>query len=762
MNDVPVLISTIVVVDEKTVGSIGSIHGSFHRQSHPHKELVFVNLLDKDLGDGIQVKPINGENAIAAGVRAARGQICVLWTLGWWYHRDVLSIHARLTTTYLKIELRHDLHEPVYSTSFYRRAYKALDLPLMKTHQVGAVGLVERMEGNHDPKGWRLYHSGNLGDIIYSMPALKVMGHGIFYLGTEIKMNPKPDLREVMSPKVVKNIAPLMLAQPYVRSVYFTEKMPVVNYDLNLFRNFAAPGKNLVTQSLDACCLSAETFFNDQVPWLDVDPIILKRSVLVHRSHRWRNPQFPWHDIVNRFRRDMVFIGTPEEYASFVSDFGLIPHAQTANLLELARLIAGCHLFVGNQSCPYAIAEGLKVNTVQETYPQLANCLFKRPNAIYGQDKFVYIPELRHLPLNPRRKEKWHVRKLTHQAPEINVVEQPTKFEEFYTHNGVPATISGLHRSIGMASTHLFDNSRMLQAIPLPLPMKRNAIQWTFGRKGRVEAWFNPSLAIWKGKKFLAYRVECIPWFRLSMVAVNELDREWNPILETTRVFDLHSKFGNYCVEDPRFFVYKENLWLAYTDSLEVGIARLNDDMTTAESFYLERPWYHTRPEKNWTFFEAEGRLFATYGIVPHKVLEVSVEDHTTKFVYETRFDHNWTRGDLRGGSSPVLHDGLLWSFFHSSVNIREESYGPIRQYFIGVYAFDPKPPFKPVYMSKVPLLAGEEEKIQHNRPSQHSVIFPCGAIRAACGWLVTFGENDCRCRMAFFDDGIVNELQKL
>jgi predicted GH43/DUF377 family glycosyl hydrolase len=762
MIDASVLVSTIVVVDEKTVGSLRSIHESFQRQTHPHRELVFVNLLDKDIGDGLQVKPSNGESPVAAGVRISSGQVCVIWTPGLWYHQEVLGIHARLTQPLLRVDLRHAMDEPIYSSSFFRRSYPALSSPLMKTREVGAVGLVERMEGNHDPKGWRLYHSGNLGDIIYSMPAMKVMGFGIFYLGPEIRLNPKPDLREVMSPKVVKNLAPLMLAQPYVKSVFYVEKMPIVNYDLNLFRNFGGLGKNLVEQSLDACCLSAGTFFNDLMPWLDVDPIVLKRSVVIHRSHRWRNQDFPWHQIVNKFRRDMVFVGTGEEYASFVADYGLIPHVPTANLLELARLIAGCHLFIGNQSCPYAIAEGLKVNTIQETYPQLANCKFKRPNAIYGQDRFVYIPELKHLPPNPRRKEKWHQRKLVHQAQEINVIETPKKFESFYTHNGVPATINGLRRSIDMASTHLFETSRMLQAIPIPPPMKRNVIQWTFGRKGRVEAWFNPSLAIWKGRKFLAYRCECIPWFRLSMVAVSELDREWNPILESTKVLDLHSKFGNYCVEDPRFFVYKENLWLTYTDAHEVGIARLNDDMTTAESFYLERPWYHTRPEKNWCFFEAEGRMFASYGIAPHKVIEVNLEDHTTKFVHETRYDYDWKRGELRGGSSPVLHDGLLWSFFHSSINIREESYGPIRQYFIGVYAFEPHPPFKPVLMSKFPLLAGEEESVQHDRPSQHSVIFPCGAIRAADGWLVTFGENDCRCRMAFFDDGIVNDLQKL
>lgn len=761
MNEAAVLVSTIAVVDEKTVGSIRSIYESFERQTWPHRELIFVNLLDKDIDTGRQVRPSNGENPLQAAVRAAKGQVCVVWKPGFWYHQEVLGIHARLTAPWLTVELRHDLQEPTESRSFFRRSFQALDSPLMKTREVGGVGLVERLPGNHDPKGWRLYHSGNLGDIVYSMPAMKVLGFGTYYLGPEIRLNPKPDLRESMTPKVVKNIGPLLMSQTYVRSAFYVDKMPIVNFDLNLFRNFAAPDKNLVTQALDACCLSAETFFNDRMPWLDIDPIVFKRGVVVHRSYRWRNPHFPWGELVQRFRREMIFVGTPEEHASFTSDFGPVPHAPTKNLLELARIIAGCHLFIGNQSCPYAIAEGLKVNTVQETYPQLANCLFKRPNAIYGRDKFVYVPELKHLPPNPRRK-KGRARSLGDPAPEINVIEKPKEFHPFVELNSVPATINGLRRSVDMATTHLFDSSRMLQAIPMPAPMKRNVIQWTFGRKGRVEAWFNPSLALRNNRRLLAYRVECVPWFRLSMVAISELDREWNPVLESTVVLNLHSKFGNYCVEDPRFFVYNNDLWLTYTDAHEVALARLNDDLTTADSFYLERPWFHTRPEKNWTFFQSGEQLYASYGIAPHKVIEVNLDDHTTKFVHETRFDYQWKYGELRGGSCPVEHDGLLWSFFHSSVNIREESYGPIRQYFIGVYAFEPKPPFRPVWMSKQPLLAGEEEKFQHDRPSQHSVIFPCGAVRAAGGWLVTFGENDCRSRMAFFDDEIVNDLQKL
>jgi predicted GH43/DUF377 family glycosyl hydrolase len=756
MSQPSVLVSVLVLVDATNVESLRTIRDSFQRQKWPHKELIMVSRLPDDIADAHQVRIGPEDDWIAQGVKMAAGHICVLWTPGWWYHEDVLSIHARISDPWVTVELRHDLNEPCHSRSFFRRAVRFLEAPKMERRQIGAIGLVQRLEVTHDPTGWRLYHSGNTGDIIYSLPAMKVLGSGTYYMGPDILMSPKPEVREPMNKKLVENIAPLLLAQPYVKAVYFVERMPIVNYDLNLFRNFAGNSKHLMAQSLDACCLHAPTFFNDLTPWLDVDPIVTRHSVVVSRSHRWRNPEFPWPRILDEFRGKIVFVGTVEEHSSFIHDFERVPYLPTANLLELARVIAGCHLFVGNQSCPYSIAEGLKVNTIQETSPQLPNCMFHRPNAVYGRDKFVYIPGFAAWPDNPRRQRaKRRFFRRTEAVMSLTVVEKPKVFRKVYVSDGVSATVQSMTRSTSIATTHLFDVNRMLQAIPMPLPMRRNVIQWTLGRKGKVEAWFNPSLIQWKGNTLLAYRCECVPWFRLSMIAITKLDPDWHPVLESTVVPDLTSKFGNYCVEDPRFFVYKNELWLCYTDAHEVALAKLNDDLTTAKSFYLERPWQHGRPEKNWTFFEHEERMLAVYSLMPHRIVEV--EGTQSKFVYESKWDPEWSWGELRGGSSPVLHNGLYWSFFHSSINIREESYGPIRQYLMGVYAFDSKPPFRPVLISKKPLLAGEEEQHQHDRPSQHYVVFPCGAMRIPQGWLVTFGDNDCRCRMAFFDDAIID-----
>jgi len=52
-----------------------------------------------------------------------------------------------------------------------------------------------------------------------------------------------------------------------------------------------------------------------------------------------------------------------------------IKYVPTANFLELAQIISGCDVFIGNQSSPFALAEGMKKNRIQETYRPIQNAL---------------------------------------------------------------------------------------------------------------------------------------------------------------------------------------------------------------------------------------------------------------------------------------------------------------------------------------------------------------------------------------------------
>ena len=92
--------------------------------------------------------------------------------------------------------------------------------------------------------------------------------------------------------------------------------------------------------------------------------------------------------------RDAMFVGFPEEHEAFVKEFGPIGLVRTRTLLDLAQVIAGCQIFVGNQSTPFALAEGLKKTVIQEVYLTDPNCIFERPGAQFVRDGEVNLPEV--------------------------------------------------------------------------------------------------------------------------------------------------------------------------------------------------------------------------------------------------------------------------------------------------------------------------------------------------------------------------------
>ena len=69
----------------------------------------------------------------------------------------------------------------------------------------------------------------------------------------------------------------------------------------------------------------------------------------------------------------MLFVGLRTEYELFIKKFGKIEYVSTKDL-KVAELITACDLFIGNQSAPLAIAEGLKKPTVVEICCYAADC----------------------------------------------------------------------------------------------------------------------------------------------------------------------------------------------------------------------------------------------------------------------------------------------------------------------------------------------------------------------------------------------------
>lgn len=266
------------------------------------------------------------------------------------------------------------------------------------------------------------------------------------------------------------------------------------------------------------------------------------------------------------------------------------------------------------------------------------------------------------------------------------------------------------------------------------------------GKTIRVTNWFNCSFIEHHGKTVFVYRMEAYPFCSYTKLGICYLDKNLIPIKDSNKLLNLHSDLKGYSkgfhVEDPRLFVFNDQLYLSYCDGYQMAQATINHEtLEASDSFYIEKP-NKNKTEKNWTFFQHKKDLYSVYEIAPHKVFRMN----GSKFekVFEQPFKNNWKWGELRGGTSPILTDDGYISFFHSSI----DHPGNVRQYFIGVYLFDKEPPFTPLAISKEPILCGEMISPSIPRLSNKIyVVFPGGVIKTDTGYLVSYGFNDYQSR---------------
>lgn len=242
------------------------------------------------------------------------------------------------------------------------------------------------------------YHAGSMGDVIYALPTIRALGGGILHLGPT--PTTKQRARNPIDETAFKFLAPLLRAQPYITGLHYAPQRPNTTHDLNAFRlaysNKTADRRvSLAVQHLRAHRLPDS---HAETAWIEASPLASAHDVIASRSMRYHNRFFDWKRIVETYHPG--FVGDDTEYENFVFRYGETPRLPVSDALVLARYIAGCGLFIGNQSLPMAIAEGMKHRLVQETYNHSPDCQYPRRNATYcfqGEPKVLPIPRLQKL-----------------------------------------------------------------------------------------------------------------------------------------------------------------------------------------------------------------------------------------------------------------------------------------------------------------------------------------------------------------------------
>lgn len=265
----------------------------------------------------------------------------------------------------------------------------------LESGQVLAVHPIKNQWRPAPPSGYSFHHSGDLGDVIYGLKAVELIGGGALALGPDFRGEHPP--RGPISKETFQMLEPLLKRQKYLTGLSFAKTMPPsVSHDLNEFRElwmnrtqWKIPHHTLA--EMHCYLIGVESLFNTE-PWLTADVKEIAPLVF-HRSARYQERDFPWKTVVARFGKDAVFVGTPDEHKAFTAAFGKVAFYQVRDFDEMAAIINGAAWFMGNQSFPLSLALGLGRNVFQETCWMTPDCMLKRANVWNQRDPIADILE---------------------------------------------------------------------------------------------------------------------------------------------------------------------------------------------------------------------------------------------------------------------------------------------------------------------------------------------------------------------------------
>lgn len=265
--------------------------------------------------------------------------------------------------------------------------------------------------------------NGDYGDVIMGMGVIQeIMGgpHTIYMQHSPT--NPALQTSTAIC-RFQKTMSPLLESQDYITS-FRIHSGEVIDWDMAGFRSMGLHYSGVSLLETHAMHLSmvkngAGKNIRGDRKWLHITPSMETRGmVVINRTSRYNNQFFPWKKIVQHYKGRIVFIGLKHEHQAFCNENGRVSWRQTSDMLEMAHLIAGSELFIGNQSSSNALCEGMKHNLIQETCLQIPDCIFRRPNAQHVADGKCILPDVSGsgvLEIPPYERERYVFR--THRMP---------------------------------------------------------------------------------------------------------------------------------------------------------------------------------------------------------------------------------------------------------------------------------------------------------------------------------------------------------
>jgi hypothetical protein len=228
----------------------------------------------------------------------------------------------------------------------------------------------------------RIIHSGHIGDILAFLPTYKKLG------GTKLVVTDHDPSWPPMSGFRYESLKPL-LTHLGVDSEFSTD--PVGDFDNRDFRSIYDSQVSLLVTQAKYCKVEP-----DESPWIHAEPSQkTKGRVLVSRSARYHNYNFPWKRVMRHLGDRAVFMGTLEEHLAFQKDARCsVEYLPTPDLLCAAEAISGSDLYIHNQSCGFWIAAGMRHPQIQETSDVHNDTFLDYPGARYIRNEYFDISSL--------------------------------------------------------------------------------------------------------------------------------------------------------------------------------------------------------------------------------------------------------------------------------------------------------------------------------------------------------------------------------
>ncbi len=232
-----------------------------------------------------------------------------------------------------------------------------------------------------------LSHGGHTGDIIYGMAYAKAIQQSKnHFADIYISNNRRASIREGMwhpngtkynmTEAAFNYVAPLLRNEEWVTGVQFIadenmgDAIPLDDWRrFEGLLNSAAGNIAVYARKVSGLPVDVEN------PWLTIPLHPEIGKVVCAFSTRYRNTAIDYS--VLSHANDVVFIGLDNEFENFKQISGLhnLRRAIVGDALETANEIASAHLFLGNQSSSFAIAEAIKVKRALECFEPAPNVI---------------------------------------------------------------------------------------------------------------------------------------------------------------------------------------------------------------------------------------------------------------------------------------------------------------------------------------------------------------------------------------------------